>query len=147
MDASTRTTERKIGMSDNEIIKEYPFEKETAYYKKEIQDFFSRYENKSGGEDCIEVCLIRDGYRMVLKAEEEMNRRDAEIERLQKENERFEKEFDSYYARVKSEARKELAERLKAEIDIRPTHSKEQNKYVFFLIDNLVKEMERENDK
>lgn len=77
----------------------------------------------------------------------EINRREAEIERLQKENERFEKEFDSYYARVKSEARKELAERLKAEIDIRPTHSKEQNKYVFFLIDNLVKEMEQETNE
>ena len=36
---------------------------------------------------------------------------------------------------------KEFAERLKNEIDIRPTHSKEQNECVFFLIDELVKEM------
>ena len=42
---------------------------------------------------------------------------------------------------VKAEAYKEFAERLKSEIDIRPTYSREQNKYVFFLIDNLLKEM------
>ena len=43
--------------------------------------------------------------------------------------------------KAKSEAYKEFAEGLKEEIDIRPTHSNEQNKYVCFLIDSLVKEM------
>ena len=66
-------------LKDNEIIKDISFEKKTAYYKKEIKDFFSRYENKSGGEDCTEVCLIRAGYRTVLKAEEEINRLQAEL--------------------------------------------------------------------
>ena len=42
---------------------------------------------------------------------------------------------------IKSEAYKEFAERLKEEINIRPTHSNEQNKYVCFLIDNLLKEL------
>ena len=72
-------------MTNNEIIQERPFEKKMALYKEEIKDFFRRYKNKSGDEDCIEVCLIRAGYRTVLAAEEEINRQKAEIKRLEKE--------------------------------------------------------------
>lgn len=50
--------------------------------------------------NCL-ICLERDALDLI-------NRYEAEIERLQKANERFEKEFDSYYARVKSEAIKEF---------------------------------------
>ncbi len=78
-------------MKDNEIIKDIPFEEKTAWYKKDIKDFFSRYKNESGGEDCIEVCLIRAGYRTVLKAEEEINRQKAEIERLKSDLEYYQK--------------------------------------------------------
>lgn len=79
-----------------------------------------------------------------------INRQQAEIEGLQKANEELGKVIAGAYQLncflevsrkcVRKEAIKEFAERLKEEIDIRPTHSKEQNKYVCFLIDNLVKE-------
>ena len=42
---------------------------------------------------------------------------------------------------VKSEAIKEFAERLKNEINIRTTYSREQDKNVMRMIDNLVKEL------
>lgn len=69
----------------------------------------------------------------------------AEIERLQKANERFEKEFDSYYARVKSEARKEFVERLVAIYENDKTYDR-PNAHTLVMtlfrnIDNLVKEM------
>ena len=69
-----------------------------------------------------------------------INRQKEEIERLKNRDlhvevsEKLERE-------IKAEAVKEFAERLKKEIDIRPTYSREQNKYVVFLIDNLLKEM------
>lgn len=42
---------------------------------------------------------------------------------------------------LKTEAYKEFAERLKNEINIRTTYSREQDKNVMRMIDNLVKEM------
>ena len=76
---------------------------------------------------------------------EVIERQDKEIERLQKKVEELSEVLsDSIrirYKEAQSEAVKEFAERLKTEIDIRPTHSKKQNECVFFLIDNLVKEM------
>jgi FtsZ-binding cell division protein ZapB len=93
-----------------------------------------------------------------------INRLRAEIERLKDLNNQLEiditnanmnlehitYEFDlleQEKAVVVSGAIKEFAERLKEEINIRPTHSNEQNKYVCFLIDNLVKEMVGENNE
>lgn len=69
-------------MTDKEIEREQNFAKKSAYFKKRVKDYFANYENKSGGEDCIEICLIREGYRNVLKAEEEIKRQQLEIERL-----------------------------------------------------------------
>jgi hypothetical protein len=68
----------------------------------------------------------------------------AEIERLQKANERFEKEFDSYYTKVKSEARKKFAERLKGKLDISACgySTEEIVSDIEDTIDNLLKEME-----
>lgn len=89
-----------------------------------------------------------DDYRVMrdraLKAEKE-------VERLEKENQVLQDQCDYWRTEAKTarleliqapkKAYKEFAERLKKEIDIRPTHSNEQNKYVFFLIDNLLKEL------
>ena len=80
-------------------------------------------------KDCIEA-VFKEFER--LKAEFE-----TEIDKLNAEK----NDVMYYKDQIKAEAVKEFAERLKKEIDIRPTHSREQNKYVFFLIDNLVKEM------
>lgn len=73
------------------------------------------------------------------------------IKRQQAEIEQWKEEANKYQTlwcividdieTSQSEAIKEFADRLKEEINIRPTHSNEQNKYVCFLIDNLVKEM------
>ena len=72
-------------------------------------------------------------------------RQQAEIEMLKKGKDEYaylyDKHINTAFSHIKTEAIKEFAERLKTEIDIRPTHSKKQNEYVFFLIDNLVKEM------
>ena len=50
-------------------------------------------------------------------------------------------EIQDYCEEAQSEAVKEFAERLKKEIDIRTTLSKEQDENILFLIDNLLKEM------
>ena len=71
--------------------------------------------SKPVGEDCKECPLIsQDCLKVDIEklAIDLINRLQAENERLQKANERFEKEFDSYYARVKSQAYDEFAERL-----------------------------------
>ena len=92
------------------------------------------------------------------------------VENLQSENERLEKEAkdkeraynDEFCLRkewqtkcqellkekqtTKSEAYKEFAERLKNEIDIRTTCSREQDKNVMRMIDNLVKELVSESN-
>ena len=85
--------------------------------------------------------------RLEKKTEEQQ----AEVERLQKGNDELGKAIAGAYELncfleatrkiVRVEAIKEFAERLKQEINIRPTHSNEQNKYVCFLINNLIKEM------
>ena len=71
-----------------------------------------------------------------------INRQKAEIERLRgstivnniMESQRIKRE-------AKAEAVKEFAERLKNEINIRTTYSREQDKNVMRMIDNLVKEL------
>ena len=74
----------------------------------------------------------------------------AEIERLEKPisasamfqiAEASVEKAEKFIAEIKSEAYREFAERLKKEIDIRPTHSRKQNEYVCFLINNLLKEL------
>lgn len=68
----------------------------------------------------------------------------TEIEQWKEEANKYQKLWCIAVADMetaKSEAIQEFAEGLKEEIDIRPTHSNEQNKYVCFLIDSLVKEM------
>ena len=68
----------------------------------------------------------------------------AEIERLKIENQAFRSAANSYklhYNEARTEAIKEFAERLKNEINIRTTYSREQDKNVMRMIDNLVKEL------
>ena len=74
---------------------------------------------------------------MIGNALDLIKRQQEEIERLTKETMNMAVTIEA----CQSEAIKEFAERLKREIHIRPTHSKEQNEYVCFLINNLVKEM------
>ena len=69
------------------------------------------------------------------------------ITRQQEEIDRLKATVDSFtyigklYSEIKAEAIKEFAERLKNEINIRTTYSREQDKNVMRMIDNLVKEL------
>ena len=73
-----------------------------------------------------------------------INRQNAEIERLEKVlngRDQLVNALNKCYKQAKSEAVKEFAEKLKNEINIRTTYSREQDKNVMRMIDNLVKEM------
>ena len=73
-----------------------------------------------------------------------INHQKAEIESLREDLKRVCAERDAHICTnnfIKSEAVKEFAERLKNEINIRTTYSREQDKNVMRMIDNLVKEL------
>lgn len=61
-------------MTSEYIGKQPTFEVRAESLKERTENFFSTYENPNGGEDRIEICLIREGYMAVLMAEEEINR-------------------------------------------------------------------------
>ena len=93
-----------------------------------------------------DVCSEKD---VIKNALDLITRQQAEIEQWKEEANRYQNLWciaANDISKAKSEAVKEFAERLKTEIDIRPTHSKKQNEYVFFLIDNLLKEMVGEDE-
>lgn len=85
----------------------------------------------------IEDCAKRN----TIDALALINRQRAEIERLRKYY------FTHDYHECHNEAIKEFAERLKKEINVRTTLSKEQDKNILFYIDTLVKEMTEENNE
>lgn len=120
--------------TDNEIITKQSFEEKLTHFKKETKDFFATYQNKSGGEDCIEVCLIRYGYRTVLVAEDLINRLKAENEALISAQETLQKHIEKQIEKAKAEAIKEFAERLKKYSELYSYVTPRD-------IDNLVKEM------
>lgn len=103
-------------------------------------------------ENCLD-CPYRgkchQGNPMIRDALNFINRQQVKIEQWEEEANKYQKlwciTIDDIET-AKSEAYKEFAEKLKEEIDIRSTHSNEQNKYVCFLIDNLVKEMVGEEE-
>lgn len=101
-------------MSSSEVARnQLTFEERAKYFKKRVEEFFTSYKNESGGEDCIEVCLIREGRRAVIMAEEEINRQKEEIESLKSECQAADGYEYALVERTKTEAYKEFAERLK----------------------------------
>lgn len=70
-------------MADNEIKREQDFIDRIAVFKKRTTDFFANYENPTGSEDRLEICLIRDGCRAVTQAEEIINRQAERSNALQ----------------------------------------------------------------
>ena len=139
-------------MNDNDIIKALE-----CYQVRECEKCVRR---KKGHDEELycRLALIKDTISIITS-------KNAEIERLKEENETYKErnriiayqrdrsneEIQELHSelsglnfmkkQIESEAIKYFAERLKNEIDIRPTHSKEQNEFVFFLIDELVKEI------
>lgn len=160
-------------MTDNEIKREQPsFEVRAESLKKRTKEFFSTYENPSGSEDRLEICLIREGYRAVLMAEEEINRQKAEIAKLtldlkviqhtatkyphcvMRDNvaifTKSPEDYDRWVSDITLEIFKFYAERLKktilSQLGISTMEKKEAYHFCIDEIDNLVKEMERSNE-
>ena len=132
-------------MTDNEIKREQPsFEVRAESLKKRTKEFFSTYENPSGSEDRLEICLIRESYRAVLMAEEEINRQKAEIERLEANLKEAFAEIEALKQinlHCKVESVKEFAERLKKlDVNTRMLYSSVVYELGEDDIDNLVKE-------
>lgn len=126
-------------MTDNEITREITFSEELPNFKEGIKEVFDNYSNPDGGEDPLYISVLRDSYRIVRKAEEEINRQQAEIERLQK---LLDDKCDRCIARDKSEAVKEFAERLKEKsFQSFGNYGITRDVVEVCNIDNLVKEM------
>ena len=114
-------------MTDKEITREHNPINRIEVFKKRTDDFFATYENSSGSEDGLEICLIRDGCRAVSQAEEIINRLQAEKDGLQKlvnlsidtQNDLTDKllQAEENLKTAKAEAYKEFAEQLDAEIE------------------------------
>lgn len=113
-------------MTDNEIIKALEC---CGSEKGNLCTLCPKF--KKLGDNCIETDLFNDALNLI-------NRQKAEIERLQKEQNRF-ADIGKMYSEIKSEARKEFAERLKSKSYISSDWVKVVNTDY---IDNLVKEME-----
>lgn len=135
-------------MSDNEIKREQPsFEVRAESLKKRTKEFFSTYENPNGSEDRLEICLICEGYRAVLMAEEEINRQQAEIERLEANLKEAFAEIEALKQinlHCKVESVKEFAEKyerlLLSQLTTAPLDKKEWINFCLDELDNLKKE-------
>lgn len=126
-------------MTDNEITREKTFSEELQYFHERIKKVFDNYDNPNGYEDPLYIAVLRDSHRIVRKAEEEINRQQAEIERLKKELQIARDAYIMLQTKneiAKSEAVKEFADKLKEKVysvySIRDLHK---------TIDSLVKEM------
>lgn len=103
-------------LTDNEISREQNFIDRIAVFKKRTSAFFADYENPSGSEDRLEICLIRDGCRAISQAEETINRQQAEIKRLDQNLKESFAEIEALKQinlTYKAEAYKEIAESVK----------------------------------
>ena len=163
-------------MTDNEITKEKTFSAELPHFKERIKEVFDNYNNPNGNEDPLYICVLRDSNRVVRKAEEEINRQQAENKRLEKEvnlvsiqfqdlQERYEesqaeverlKEFIVETRRcdkeIKVEAYKECIEKVKNYIKThcnpygKPDFDYDTSIKILNFIDNLLKELEGEDN-
>ena len=143
-------------MTDNEITREKTFSEELPYFKERMKEISDNYDNPDGYADVLYLSALSDSNRIVRKAEEEINRQQAEIEQLKFEIAKLLPKGCPYAiqvevsnkleAQIKSEAIKEFADRLKE--NITDCHTVSDGEYVGYdwtdithCIDNLVKEM------
>lgn len=137
-------------MTDNEITREMTFSEELPYFKERIKEIFDNYDNPDGYADLLYLSAISASKRIVRKAEEEIKRKQEEIESLKATVDSF-TDIGKLYSEIKAEAIKEFAERLKStplRYGIEHTEYYDKPpiyKLVPFIddndIDNLVKEM------
>lgn len=112
--------------------------------------------------DNCKDCLIMDALKLANRQQREIERLEAlndlnltcsarkqeAIEHLEVELKAMRGAANSYkqhYGNMRMEIAREFADRLKKEINIRTTLSKEQDENIIWYIDNLLKEMEAEN--
>ena len=72
-------------MTDNKITREKTFSEELSYFKERMKEISDNYDNPDGYADVLYLSALSDSNRIVRKAEEEINRQQAENERLKKE--------------------------------------------------------------
>lgn len=143
-------------MTDNEITREKTFSEELPYFKERMKEISDNYDNPDGYADVLYLSALSDSNRIVRKAEEEINRQQAEIEQLKFEIAKLLPKGCPYAiqvevsnkleAQIKSEAIKEFADRLKE--NITDCHTVSDGEYVGYdrtdithCIDNLIKEL------
>ena len=133
------------------MINEKTFSEELPYFKERMKEISDNYDNPDGYADILYLSALSDSNRIVRKAEEEINRQQAEIKRLQSQVNRF-KKYDEerdirlharLIATAKAEAIKEFADRLKEMKyeSIEWAHGEHPYVVEESDIDNLVKEM------
>ena len=154
-------------MTDNNVTREMTFSEELPYFKERIKEIFDNCDNLNGNEDPLYIAVLRHSKRIVRKAEEEINRQQADIERLnavkghintlihrgieyptaEAYEKAFQKALEHLYDNVnaKTEAVKEFAEKLKKRIYKGGVHPAVEDEFMCD-IDNLVKEMVRGNN-
>lgn len=124
----------------NEIETKIPFEIRAESLKKRTKEFFSTYENPTGSEDRLEICLIREGYRAVLLAEEEINRLKEENTKLQLS---IGMTSDKYrVGRIEAKAYREFAHALKTYFRLRFLRRKCYDKIIDEVVADLLKRTE-----
>ena len=133
-------------MTDNEIKREKTFSEELPYFKERMKEIFDNYDNPDGYADVLYLSALSDSNRIVRKAEEEIDNLRADLKRVCAERD----------ARIctnnfiKSEAVKEFANILKNKIKNecspygKPTFDYDTSIAIMHYIDNLVKEMTKE---
>ena len=115
--------------------REKTFSEELPHFKERMKEISDNYDNPDGYADVLYLSALSDSNRIVRKAEEEINRQQAEIVRLKKQIAEVSKT-------IKSEAIEEFAKRLK-EKSYKTIRNYGLTKDVVEVcdIDSLVKEM------
>ena len=169
-------SEAENRMTDKEIVIEKTFSEELPYFKERIKEVFDNYNNPNGNEDPLYICVLRDSARIVRKAEEEITRQKTEIDDLKherevliedihhfvdKNNEQLEEieklertisylegVCESTPDKVRTEAIKEFADRLKQKSEYYENGQGWEGKICYEDdIDKFVKEMVVKNDE
>ena len=140
-------------MTDNEITREKTFSEELPYFKERMKEISDNYDNPDGYADVLYLSALSDSHRIVRKAEEEINRQQAEIEQLKSEIAKLLPKGCPYAMQIevsnkletiiRAEAIKEFAKRLKEMKyeSIEWAHGEHPYVVEESDIDNLVEEM------
>lgn len=123
-------------MTNEEAKREKTFSEELPYFRERMKEISDNYDNPDGYADVLYLSALSDSHRIVRKAEEEINRQQAEIEKLKKQIAEVNKT-------IKSEAIREFADRLKGMKyeSIEWAHGEHPYVVEESDIDNLVEEM------